>query len=163
MSDELFDLPAPASRPLNALELARMRAVGADENTIVACERVRGGKARERLIACFCEAAPNNWHKLRCMVAFILWRRASGKCKPIGGDVLTNTVKGIFDNCGGNNDHRLIFTRLVSIVRPDLRPNLDFNDGGDSAANAVLESGWMSPATVDWNEIQAANLGDAKP
>lgn len=163
MSDELFDMPKPPARPLDSIEMARLRAAGADENTIAACERVTNRKARCLLVACFCDAAPNNWHKLRCMIALLLWRRATGRTKPIGGDVLTNTVKGIFDDCGGNNTHRLIFTRLVAIVRPDLRPILDFHDGGDSEANAVLESGWAPPATVDWHAIPAANLGDVTP
>jgi hypothetical protein len=154
MSDELFDLPESEPRPLSELDLARLQAAGADENDVAACGRVTDAYSRALLIDCFCEALPDNWRKLRCMVSYLLWRRDT-KGAPVGGDVITNTVKGTFNGCKGNNTPRLIYTRLISIVRPDLCRFLCFDEESDSATNAVLESGWTPPVSVDWYGIKA--------
>lgn len=162
MSDYLFPPPKPERRPLSAEQTALLCAAGATQNEIGACENVQDEYARKLLCLCLRDAIPDNWRKLRCMVSFILWRKAHRK-KPIGGDVITNTVKGVFDDCEGNNDHRLIFTRLVAIVRPDLRGFLDFNDGSGSDANAVLESGWLPPPSVNWETIKVQNWEVIEP
>ena len=163
MQTTLFPLSASDSRPLTAEQLARLKAAGATTNEVQACERLTGKKARARLVSCFCEAARGGWHKLRCHVAYLLAHRDAGLALPIGSELLTHTVQARFRGCEGNQTHRLIFARLVAIVRPDLRPLIDFDSDRDSTTNAVLRSGWQAPASVDWIAIAPAERGGLKP
>ena len=164
MCDELFEWPddGPA-RPLNSLELARLRAVAADENDVTACERVNDADKRELVIAFICETRPDNWTKQQLMVSLMLYKIECGDLRPFGGDIITNAAKFHFAECEGNNDHRLLFTRALAIVRPDFvkRGVLAMED--DAKASVLFECGWLAPATVDWNAIQAANFGGAQP
>ena len=163
MQTTLFPMSAPESRPLTTEQLARLQAAGATANEVQACERVTGIEARARLVSCFCEAARNDWHKLKCHVAYLLAHRDAGLALPIGSERLTHTVQARFPGCVGNQTHRLIFARLVAIVRPDLRHLIDFDSDKDSTTNAVLWSGWQAPASVDWMAIEPAESGGAQP
>lgn len=161
-NDTLFPIPAPEPRPLSEAERRRLLAAGASICEIRACERVMGCTARRNLIACFCEAARNNWHKLKVHVAYLLWLRDSGLPVPIGGEVLTHTVGGRWRGCKGNQTHRLIFSRLVIIVRPDLRGLLSMKTEARSNTNAVLLSGWTPPKSEDWMAIEPAEQEGVK-
>lgn len=134
--------------PLSAAHRAGLHRAGADAGTVAACERVRSGSAREMLVAAFCEAAPDGWLKLRCLISYLLWRRENGLAGRKGADVLCNIARGVFD-IEGSNDFRLVFPRMIHLARPDLRGLVEMDLESFSDANAVLLTGWKPPAEAD--------------
>lgn len=156
----LFPMPAPKSRELTSSERARLLAAGCSPCELAAVVAVSDPATRALLIEFFCDACPLNWRKLELIVSLMLWKLNRGDRRPIGGDIITNAAKFCFPDCGGNNDHRLLYARALCIVRPDLREMIAMED--DAKANVLFECGWLAPDSVNWKTITPAKLGAFK-
>ncbi len=163
MNTHLFPLPAPDIRPLNSLELARLKSAGTGAPELRACTSIHDEDQRELLIEFFCDACPHNWRKLALMVALMRWKVRRGDVRAIGGDIITNAAKFHFPECEGNNDFRLLYPRALAIVCPELRALGVLAMDSDAKANVLFECGWEAPGTVDWKSVAPVNLGDYQP